>query len=272
MMNEEITPIKLSLPEDSNTIQLYVLCDTHLGDPCADVKLLEEVTNKIKENPNMYVVLLGDILNTAIVNSKSDIYSETLNVSQAQELALKYLLPIKDKILAMTPGNHENRVWKSVGVDISLWLAEKLGVEDRYRNNFLALDIAFGKDTNGSPYHLKVVGQHGGYGGGRKLGAAMNALEDVDGIVCNSDIYIRAHTHSSVSGERDVYEFTDAGNLIKHHKTYFNAPAFLKTGGYGLDKGYRPQSTTPKYLNIRAFCKREGSRLNKYFKVDEIMM
>lgn len=271
-MNEEITPIKLELPADSNTIQLYVLSDTHLGDPNTDIKLLEEVTDKIKESPDMYVILLGDILNTAIVNSKSDIYSETLNVQQAQELALKYLLPIKDKILAMTPGNHENRVWRSVGVDISLWLAEKLGVQNRYRNNFLALDIAFGKDSSGNPYHLKVAGQHGGYGGGRKLGAAMNALEDVDGIICNADIYIRAHTHQQVSGQRDVFEFTDNGSVKKHTKHYFNAPAFLKTGGYGLDKGYKPASTCPKYINVRAYNKRVGSKLEKFFKVDEIML
>lgn len=271
-MNEEITPIKVELSQESNNIQLYVLSDVHIGDPCADLKLLEQVINKIKETPDMYVILLGDILNTAIVNSKSDIYSETFNMAKAQETALKYLLPIKDKILAMTPGNHENRVWKSVGLDVSLWLAEKLGVQDRYRNNFIALDISFGRDNSGAPFHLKVAGQHGGYGGGRKLGAAMNALEDVDGIVCNADLYVRAHTHSSVSGQRDVFEFNTNGNLNKHHKHYFNAPAFLKTGGYGLDKGYKPQSTYPIYLNIRAFCDRKGSRLDKYFKIDEIML
>lgn len=269
---KEITAIKVNLPTEENNIKLYVLSDTHLGDPCADIDKVREVINFIKETPNCYCILLGDLLNTAIVNGKSDIYSETLNVKQAQELALELLLPIKDKIIAMTPGNHENRVWRSVGVDISLWLAEKLGIQDRYRNNFLALDLLFGKDTNGYPYCLKVAGQHGGYGGGRKLGAAMNALEDVDGIIANADIYIRAHTHQQVSGQRDVYLFNEKGNIEKHTKHYFNAPAFLRTGGYGLDKGYRPASTSPKYLNIRACSRRVGSRLEKFFKVDEISL
>lgn len=272
MEMSEITTIKTELLTEENNIKLYVLSDTHLGDPCADIDKVREVINFIKETPNCYCILLGDLLNTAIVNGKSDIYSETLNVKQAQELALELLIPIKDKIIAMTPGNHENRVWKAVGVDISLWLAEKLGLENKYRNNFLALDIAFGKDSNGNPYHIKVAGQHGGYGGGRKLGAAMNALEDIDGIICNADIYIRAHTHSSLSGRRDIFLFTDSGNVIKKHKHYFSAPAFLKTGGYGLDKGYKPQNTDLRYLNIRAYCKRVGSKLLKDFKVDEIMV
>ncbi len=271
-MNQEITPIRLELSQESNTIQIYVLSDVHIGDSCADLDLLKEVVNKIKDSPDMYVILLGDILNTAIVNSKSDIYSETVNLATAQKMALEYLTPIKDKILAMTPGNHENRVWRNVGLDVSLWLAEKLGVQDRYRNNFIALDISFGKDNNGNPYHLHLVGQHGGYGGGRKLSAALSALEDVDGIVCNADIYVRAHTHSPVSGKRDVWQFNEKGNLEKRHKHYFSAPAFLKTGGYGLDKGYRPQNTEPKYLNIRAYSERKDSRLNKYFKIDEIML
>lgn len=271
-MTTEITPIKLELSQESNTIQIYVLSDVHIGDSCADLKLLEEVVEKIKTSPDMYVILLGDILNTAITNSKSDIYSETVNTADAQKLALKYLSPIKDKILAMTPGNHENRVWRSVGLDVSLWLAEKLGIEDRYRNNFLVLDITFGKDTNGNPYHLHIAGQHGGYGGGRKLGSAMNALEDIDGIICNADIYIRAHTHSPVRGDRDVFIINEKGNIEKKHKHYFSAPAFLKTGGYGLDKGYRPQNTEPRYLNIRGYSERKDSRLNKYFKVDEIML
>ena len=272
MEMKEITTIKTNFLTEENNIKLYVLSDTHIGDPCADISKVKEVINFIKATPNCYCILLGDLLNTAIVNSKSDIYSETFNVKQAQDLALELLMPIKDKIIAMTPGNHENRVWKAVGVDISLWLAEKLGLEDKYRNNFLALDVVFGKDSNGNPYHLKVAGQHGGYGGGRKLGAAMNALEDVDGIICNADIYIRAHTHQQVSGQRDVFEFMDNGTVKKHTKNYFNAPAFLRTGGYGLDKGYRPASTNPKYLNVRAYCKREGSRLEKFFKVDEISL
>lgn len=267
----ELIPIKVNLTEEDN-IKLYVLCDTHLGDPCADLKEVERVCNFIKDTPNCYCILLGDLLNTAIANSKSDIYSETLNVRQAQELALKYLMPIKDKIIAMTPGNHENRVWREVGVDVSLWLAEKLGIEDKYRNNFIVLDLTFGKDQSGHPYHLKVAGQHGGYGGGRKLGSAMSAVEDMDGIVANADIYVRAHTHSSVQGAREVFLMNDNGNIYKHTKHYFNAPAFLKAGGYGLDKGYRPQSTNPCYLNIRAISTRKGSRLEKRFLVDTIML
>lgn len=269
---QEITPIKVKLKTQKNNIKLYVLSDVHIGAPECDLDILKQAIEFIKKTPNMYVILLGDILNTALKTSKSDIYSETMSIADCQQKAIELLNPIKDKIIAMTPGNHENRVLKEVGIDLSLWLAEKLGIQDSYRNNALSLSISFGKDTNGHPFKLKMFGQHGYYGAGRKLGSALSAAEDMDGIVANADLYIRAHTHSPVQGSRKVFLFTDEGNLVSHTKYYFNAPAFLKTGGYGLDKGYKPQDITPCYLNIRAYSERKGTRLNKYFKIDKVIM
>lgn len=199
MQTQEITPIKCELPNSvGNNFQLYVLSDVHIGDPHCDFETLEKIIEHIKNTPSMYVILLGDILNTALKTSKSDIYTETMNVAEAQKKAVELLYPIRDKILAMTPGNHENRVWREAGVDISLWLADKLGVTDKYRNEAIALNIKFGKDVDGKPFHFNVFGQHGQYGGGRKLGSAMNAVEDLDGIMCNADLFIRAHTHNAV--------------------------------------------------------------------------
>ena len=268
---EEIKPIKINLKEDNN-IQIYVLSDMHIGDANADLPTLKKIVEHIRNTPNMYVILLGDILNTALKTSKSDIYSETLNVMEAQKLALELLLPIKDKILAMTPGNHENRVWKEVGVDLSLWLAEKLSVQDRYRNNNIALTIQFGSDVNGNPFRLNIFGQHGAYGGGRRLGAAMNALEDLDGIVGNADIYIRAHTHQPIQGSRNIFLFDDKGNIHRRTKYYFNSPSVLNYGGYAAEKGYKPTDDTPCYLNIRAVSTRKGSKVDKAFKIDKVML
>lgn len=268
---EEIKPIKINL-EEHNNIQIYVLSDMHIGDSNADLPTLKKIIEHIKNTPNMYVILLGDILNTALKTSKSDIYSETLNVMEAQKLALELLFPIKDKILAMTPGNHENRVWKEVGVDLSLWLAEKLSVQDRYRNNNIALTIQFGSDVNGNPFRLNIFGQHGAYGGGRRLGAAMNALEDLDGIVGNADIYIRAHTHQPIQGSRNIFLFDDKGNMHRRTKYYFNSPSVLNYGGYAAEKGYKPTDDTPCCLNIRAVSTRKGSKVDKAFKIDKVML
>ena len=268
---QEITPIKTKL-NIGNNLKLYVLSDMHLGSAEADIPTLKRIIQFIKDTPECYCILLGDILDTALKNSKTDIYSETLSLVDSQKLAVELLSPIKDKIIAMTPGNHENRVWREVGVDLSLWLAEKLNLQDVYRNNSIALSISFGSDQNGNPYRLNVFGQHGSYGGGRRLGAAMNALEDLDGIVGNADIFIRAHTHQPIQGSRNVFLFDDKGNISSNTKYYFNSPSVLNYGGYAHDKGYRPTDDTPCYLNIRAVSERCGTRLEKRFLIDKIML
>lgn len=273
MITDEIKPINIKLPTAKNNIKLYVLSDTHIGDPNCDITTLKTIIEFIRTTPNMYVILLGDILNTALKNSKSDIYSETLGIMDAQKLALDLLMPIKDKIIAMVPGNHENRVWREVGVDLALWLAEKLGVQDKYRNNGVALSIQFGRDTqHGNPFRFNAFLQHGAYGGGRKLGSAMNALEDLDGIVGNADLYIRAHTHQPIQGSRNVFLFDERGNIHRRTKYYFNSPSVLTYGGYAYDKGYKPSDDSPCYLNIRAISERKGTKTEKYFKIDKVML
>lgn len=267
----EIEPIKCKLSSESNRIALYVLSDIHLGSPEADIDTLKNIIHHIEQDKNMYVILLGDILDTALRNSKTDIYSETLSISSAQKLAIELLTPIKDKIIAMTPGNHENRVWKEVGIDLSLWLAEKLGLQDKYRNNGIALTISFGQDQNGNPFRLNIFGQHGSRGG-RKLGSAMNALEELDSIVSNADIYIMGHTHQNLQGGRLVFSFNSQGNIEKKYKYYFNSPALLNYGGYAYDKGYKPSDNSPCYLSIRAISHRKGAKLNKNFLIDKIML
>lgn len=159
-----------------------------------------------------------------------------------------------------------------MGIDLSLWLAEKLEVQDRYRNNNIALTIQFGSDVNGNPFRLNIFGQHGAYGGGRRLGAAMNALEDLDGIVGNADIYIRAHTHQPIQGSRNIFLFDDKGNIHRRTKYYFNSPSVLNYGGYAAEKGYKPTDDTPCYLNIRAISTRKGSKVEKFFKIDKVML
>lgn len=269
---QEITPVKVKLNTLSNNIKLYTLADLHIGAAECDIELIKKVIKFIHDTPDTYVVLLGDILNTALKNSKSDIYSEVLSIADSQKLAVELLSPIKDRIIGMTPGNHENRVWKEAGIDLSLWLAEKLNIQDKYRVNALALNIEFGKTPKNYPYKLNIFAQHGGFGGGRKLGSAMNAIEDMDGIIANADIYLRAHTHSPVQGSRKVFTFNNLGNLTPQIKYYFNAPSFLLTGGYGLDKGYKPQDISPCYLNIRAYSQREDTRMLNYFKIDKIAL
>lgn len=64
---------------DSDEVIIYPLGDMHIGDAYSTKGELIRVVNKIKDNPNAYCILNGDIVNNATRNSVSDIYSEQMS-------------------------------------------------------------------------------------------------------------------------------------------------------------------------------------------------
>lgn len=272
--SENLSPIKVDLDnlENENNFKLVVLADLHLGEPNVDISLIKKTIEFVKENKDCYVILNGDILNTALKTSKSDIYTETMNVTQAQNLAVELFTPIKDRILAMTTGNHEERAWRETGIDLSLWLASRLGIEDRYRRHCVCLSVNFGKDLSGHKYKCNIFARHGSGGSGR-LGSALNAVESMDGIVNNADLYIMSHVHKSTQGTMKTYSFNDQGSIECKMKCYYTSNSYLLyADSYGLDKGYKPSDIEPNYLNIRGVSSRNKTKLSTSFKIDKVMI
>ena len=63
--------IKIDLPADLEEIELFPLFDWHIGDNMSDAFLIEETLRHIKETPNAYCILGGDLMDTAIASSRS---------------------------------------------------------------------------------------------------------------------------------------------------------------------------------------------------------
>lgn len=258
---------------DKQSFKLVVLGDMHLGDPLCDLDLIKETINFVKNTPDCYVIINGDIMNNAIINSKSDTISETLTMEQQQDLAIELFYPIKERILIIADGNHENRTYKLTGINPLRYVARALGCLDKYTHETYLINIRMaykGNSKNSSTF--RIFGQHGSYGGGRKVGSAANTLQEMSAVVANANLYIRSHTHNHISFHDDCYIVSQYGNLIRHRRTYYNAMAFLKYGGYAADKGYRLTDVAPSVLNIR-ICKQFNKELKKdevFFKTDII--
>ena len=63
------------------------------------------------------------------------------------------------------------------------------------------------------------------------------------------------------------------GRKERDGKTRFQKrPSVLNYGGYAAEKGYKPTDDTPCYLNIRAISTRKGSKVEKFFKIDKVML
>ncbi len=254
--------VKVDLPRNLKQVELHILSDLHLGDRNCSYKELLERVQQIEKNPNAYVILNGDLINNATTQSISDTYSETVSPMEQLKQATALFKPIKDKILAITSGNHENRTYRADGIDLTEIMARELGLGDRYAPESVTLFLRVGEikkqATNKACqrqvcYMLFIT--HGS-GGGRREGGKINRLIDLASIV-DVDIYIHGHTHLPAVVKQAFYRADDRNNaLALVDKLFVNTNAWLKYGGYGEAQGYKPASTQTPIIYL------DGSRKN----------
>lgn len=245
--------IEIELNKNTNTFNLVVLGDLHIGDKQCDLPLIKHTIQTIKDTPNCYVILNGDLMNNALKTSKSDSYQEQMSMAEQQDLLVELLYPIKDRILVITGGNHEYRTELLAGINPTKYIAKCLDCLDRYFVNSYIVTLKYG-----TPRHIPnrwcyytIFGIHGGYGGGRKIGATANAVEDMKNIVPNADLYVHSHTHKNVFFSDSVFVLNKATHRLNEHiRHYYNANAFLKYGGYAEMKGYAPSDRSCNMLKI----------------------
>jgi len=63
--------------------------------------------------------------------------------------AVELFSPVKDKILGVVNGNHERRISKVAGIDITEVMADKLGV--RYAGDEFCIKLRFGRKPTRNP-------------------------------------------------------------------------------------------------------------------------
>lgn len=247
--------IRCDLPF-AESIELHAMADLHIGDSCCDYKLILDRIEYIKKTPNAYVILDGDLMDTAIASSIGDTYAANLQPMEQLKHCVKIFEPIKDKILAVLPGNHENRVYKADGLDITEIMCAQLGIPQKYSPTTALLFIRFGMygDNHGRhtdrPQHYMVYATHGS-GGGRREGGKTNRLADLASIV-DADVYIHAHTHLPLIFKNSYYRTNKTSSTVELvEKLFVNTAASLNYGGYGDKAGFKPSSKSAPiiYLN-----------------------
>ena len=235
--------IRCDLPY-ADRIEIHPMADLHIGDSNCDFKLIMERIEHIKNTDNAYCILDGDLMDTAIASSIGDTYGSNLQPMEQLKMCVKIFEPIKDKILAVLPGNHENRVYKADGLDITEIMCAQLGIPQKYSPTTALLFIRFGKhkaSNHGRPILYTAYVTHGS-GGGRKEGGKVNRLADLASIV-DSDIYITGHTHLPLVMKEGFFRVSGSNSSVALvDKLFINTSAWLNYGGYGDKQGFKPTS------------------------------
>lgn len=244
--------IERKLSTDLTSIELHVFADEHIGDCNCDIPRLIERINHVAETPNAFCILNGDILDYASRSSISDIETREYNIMEQLDKAVELFSPIKNKVIAVTNGNHEARGYKKEGFDISRVIAKQLGLEDIYSPDAAYVFLRFGKDLVGGHHGRRVLYKifvnHGG-GAGRKEGSKAIRLADM-AYVCDADIYIHSHTHLPMVMKQGYFRPNDSNSSIQNvTRLFVNTSSNLDYGGYSASKEYKPNSKdTPVIL------------------------
>lgn len=251
--------IKIKLDRDLKKIKIITLADLHVGDKSCDLDLVNKLIDVVKQK-EYYCILNGDILDNAIMDSVGNTYDESLNPMKQLEYVIELLSPIREKILCITGGNHEERTNRKVGIDLSALIASSLGLKNRYCEDgtgivFLSLgEIKGTKETNGSGHNRQVsysIYVSHGRRSGITIGAKVNALKSYENVVTNCDIYIGSHTHQASIFPTSSFEVDTRNHTVyRRNKLFISNGSCLNYGGYAEQNNYQPNSMVYPTLEL----------------------
>ena len=217
---------------DSDIVKVFILSDLHIG--CKNFAGEQFIADReaIKNDKYAKVVLPGDILQYDIKDSVGDTYGQAISPGEQKYEAERLLEPIKDKIIGICSGNHENRSKEDSNPIKDL--CKFLGVH--YFEDECSFRIGVGKDKYGNPAVFSFYGIHGS-SNGQTIGAIGNSLQRLSGIV-DADIYFQGHSHqplhfSNVFFRRDM----NHSRMIPVVRHYVSAGSYQGREKFPIVKG-----------------------------------
>lgn len=237
--------IKKDLGEDIKKLTIIPISDVHIGDKNSNAKAFKEVLDRIKNEPNTYTILNGDLCNVALKSSKSDVYEDEMTPMEQVLQLIKYLEPIKQKILVISSGNHEERIKRDTSVDV-LWLvAKQLGIEEVYSPSwwYLYLSFGFNKEKCDRKLLYTLTGYHGNNGGSTS-GGKINKVKKMGQVVI-ADCYIMSHVHEPINTKSIIFTPDyQHKTIVKKEMYYCISNSFVEyQGSYAERMGLLPSHT-----------------------------
>ncbi len=230
-------------------IYLVPLADLHEGCRDADHEVSDGYIKWIAEHDNAFTILNGDLMNCAWKDSTPDLFEDLVTPDDAYANLVKRLAPIKDKIIMITRGGHEESIFRKVGHDYMAQLAHGLG-DVPYMIDGGLFGIKLALSNNGVMCYGYAT--HG-WGGARTIGAKIKKVEDLANIA-NVNIIVLSHDHTQavhrlnvLDPPRSKIQFQKPMYYNIQRKILINTGGFVRYAGYIQRKGYAPQDLgTPR--------------------------
>lgn len=246
MFLSDDTPILINLPTEKQHADIYFIHDIHYGSELFNQKKWDMLKNTILADDNSLVCFVGDCLENAIPNSKSDMFTQAHSPAEQKEWVTEQFKDLAHKIIAVVPGNHEdNRTTKVSGLYPLYDCCLIAGVGDKYRNTIAFIDIGVGLKYGNKKKQVHYFGQIQHKAKDLKN---YHSSDYTDGI----DFFASGHDHETKDKPRAKLVFDKHNKVIyKRNIECINCGSFCDFGGYGAKGAYRPQSD--KMYKLRLF-------------------
>lgn len=242
-------PILFNIPAEIGDVILYFASDMHRGSAEYNEQKWRGF-EKLLEEPNAYVIFVGDQMENATRSSKSDVYTQTMRPHEQKQWWTNNMRPYKDKVIAIVDGNHEARSAKDADNFPLYDIALALGIEDRYRSEAAFVDIGVGQRRQCDERQHHYIGYC--------VHKAQNLVnygtaDAIDGI----DFFVSGHTHKPMDKPlgKLVYN-ANKKSVLERSVENIVSGSFLNYGGYAARGGMRPASQKLHKLILNATEKR----------------
>ena len=226
----------VELPKFKGKVVVAPLFDVHYGNVGHKHEKFLGYLRWIKETPNVYVILGGDLMENAIeIGTRGMTYDQTTSPMSQLDRMVELLAPIAHKCLVSVPGNHEERTRKASGIDVAAILAERLKVP--YFDGPVIMSLM----GNGYKWTFYV---HHGTGNSQTKGGRMNMASRPKMWTGLINFFVSGHVHDCIA-ESEVMLIEDPLNcrVVEMKQWTVISQSFLKWfGTYAYRAEYKPSS------------------------------
>ena len=228
---------KRDKPFPKHFMTLYPLGDWHIGSKQSNIPFVKQIINEVKDDPAAYWCGMGDLMENAVLGSKSDIYTQIMSPSDQMDFIVELLEPIKDKGLFTIAGNHEARTMRIVGLRPEQYISKQLGVP------YLGFSVGavFQLSNCKTPNSFNCYFHHS-WGGGYLKGSKVNASEKLQQVVRDPDAVFSGHTHITSRVQSTWYGFGRTQMIEKKTISYIIGSALAYDESYAEERGKPPAS------------------------------
>lgn len=246
--SEYSTVFDVDIPDDSI---ICILADWHIGSIETAYDLLADTIQTIMTYKNVYLLVLGDLIDNFNVRTASLGNQALIPLPRQKQIVEYYLDVMKERIIGIGQGNHEERSVVTDGYDYSEYISRKHKLN--YLGFYATINIHTKNQKGEEIANTKVLAGHKykGYSIYNPVHQCIRAARELEPT---AEVVIFAHYHNKA-----IMQTQD--------KVYIQSGAFQNTSRWARSVGYNANTE----IGANCFVLKEGKVL-PYLRFEEAIM